>query len=119
MGNVDTAVDFTMEYFRSSHFSPLNVAQLCVFPVKNVTGVFLCLFDSRLVENETESDGNPIIFLANAMETPWLELVQNPCHVPAWKTNTAWMNDMELSWIWCGFEPHGCRFVTENGVEFP
>ena len=26
-------------------------------------------------ENETKSDGNPIIFLANALEIPWLELV--------------------------------------------
>ena len=43
-----------------------------VSPVKNVTGIFSCLFDGSLVwfENETKSDGNPIIFLANAMENP-------------------------------------------------
>ena len=41
--------------------------------------------------------GNPIIFLANAMEIPWLELVHNPCHVLAWTTNGIWINDMELS----------------------
>ena len=39
-------------------------------PVKNVTRIFSCLFDGSLVwfENETKSDGNPIIFLANAMQ---------------------------------------------------
>ena len=52
-------------------------------PCKNVTRIFSCLFDSSLVENETKSDGNPIISLANAMEMSGLELVQNPCHVPA------------------------------------
>ena len=50
-------------------------------PVKNVTEIFSCLFYGSLVEDETESDGNPIIFLANAEEIPWLELFQNPCHV--------------------------------------
>ena len=50
-------------------------------PVKNLTGIFSCLFDGSLVENETESDENPTIFLANAMQFPGLELVQNPCHV--------------------------------------
>ena len=59
---------------------------------------FSWLFDGRLVENDTTSDGNPIIFLTNAMEIPWLELVQNPCHVSAWKLNKSWINDMELSW---------------------
>ena len=54
-------------------------------------------FDGSLVwfEKETKSDGNPIIFLANAMEIPCLGLIQNPCHVPAWKTNKTWINDME------------------------
>ena len=28
------------------------------------------VFDESLVESETESGGNPIIFLANAMEIP-------------------------------------------------
>ena len=37
-------------------------------PVKNVTRVFSCLFDGSLVENDTKSDGNPIIFLA---QIPW------------------------------------------------
>ena len=65
-------------------------------PVKNVTlYIFSCLFDGSLVENDTKSDGNPVIFLANAIEIPWLELVQNPCHVPAWRTNKIWINDME------------------------
>ena len=41
-------------------------------PVKNVTGIFSCLFDGSLVgfENETKSDGNHIIFLANVTEVP-------------------------------------------------
>ena len=39
-------------------------------PVKNVTGIFSCLFKGSLVENNTKSDGNPIIFVANAMEIP-------------------------------------------------
>ena len=39
-------------------------------PVKNVTGIFFCLCDGSLVENETKSDGYPIIFLANVIEMP-------------------------------------------------
>jgi len=35
------------------------------FPVKNVTGIFSCLFDDSLVENDIKTDGNPIIFLTN------------------------------------------------------
>ena len=35
-------------------------------PVKNVTRIF----DGSLIENEPKSDGNPIIFLANAMKIP-------------------------------------------------
>ena len=65
------------------------------YPVKNVTWMFSCLFYGSLVKNETKSDGNPIISLENAVEIPWLELVQNPCHDPAWKTNKSWINDME------------------------
>ena len=37
---------------------------------QNVTRIFSSLFDGVLVENETESDGNPIIFLANAVKIP-------------------------------------------------
>jgi len=55
-------------------------------PLKNVTWIFSWLFDGILAENETKSDGNPIISLASAMEVPWLELVQNPRHASAWKT---------------------------------
>ena len=33
-----------------------------VYPVKNVTGMFSCLFDDSLVENDTKFDENPIIF---------------------------------------------------------
>ena len=40
------------------------------YPVKNVTRIFSCLFNGSLVKNETQSDGNPIIFLANVMEIP-------------------------------------------------
>ena len=65
------------------------------YPVKNATRIFSCLFDGRLVENETKSDGNPGIFLANAPEIPWFELFQNPCDVFPWKTNKTWANDME------------------------
>ena len=42
----------------------------CHFPVENVMGIFSCLFDGSLVENETKSYGNPIIFLANAEKIP-------------------------------------------------
>ena len=49
-------------------------------PLKNVTWIFSCLFDGNLVENETKSDGNPIIFLATAMEIPRPDVFQNPCH---------------------------------------
>ena len=48
-------------------FQVLNVRN---DPVKHVTGIFSCLFDGSGVENETKSDGNPIIFLVNAMEIP-------------------------------------------------
>ena len=40
-------------------------------PVKNVTlYISSCLFAFSLIENETKSDGNPIIFFANALELP-------------------------------------------------
>jgi len=39
-------------------------------PVKNVTRIFSRRFDGSLVKNEIKSDGNPIIFLANAVEIP-------------------------------------------------
>ena len=39
-------------------------------PVKNMTGVFSCLFNGSLVENGTETDRKSIIFLANVMEIP-------------------------------------------------
>jgi len=38
------------------------------YSVKNVTGIFSCLFSISLVENETKSDRNPVIFLSNTME---------------------------------------------------
>ena len=41
-----------------------------MYPVKNVTRTFSRLFDGSLVKNDTKSDGNPIIFLVNAMEIP-------------------------------------------------
>ena len=41
-----------------------------LYPVKNVTRILSYLFDGSLVENDIKSDGNPIIFLANAMEIP-------------------------------------------------
>ena len=65
-----------------------------------MTRIFSCLLDGSLVwsENDIKSDGNPIIFLGNAMEIPWLDLSQNPCHVSAWETSKTWINDMESSW---------------------
>ena len=39
-------------------------------PVKNVTCISSCLLRGSLVENETKSDGNTIMFFANAMEVP-------------------------------------------------
>ena len=89
-------------------------------PVKNVIWIFSCLFDGSLVwfENETKSDGNPIIFLANASEIPWLELVQNPCHVLAWKTNKTWINDMESSWnlVWISTKLPSICDVKWHGI---
>jgi len=71
------------------------------YPVKSVTRIFSCLYDGSLVgfKNETKSDGNSIIFLVKAMENPWLELVQNPCHAWAWKTNKTWINDMKYETV--------------------
>ena len=43
--------------------------------VKNLTRVLSCLFDGSLFENNTKSDGNPIIFIANAMKIPWLDVM--------------------------------------------
>ena len=106
-------------FYRVRTFNILHNVLKCTYPVKNVTRIFSCLFDGSLVwfENEIKSDGNPVIFLANAMEIPWFELIQNPCHVPAWRTNKNWMNDVEQSWnlvsIWtklpsiCDIEWHG------------
>ena len=59
---------------------------------------FFMFFDSNLVGNETKSNGNPVIFLANPRKLPWFELVQNPCHVWAWKSNKTWINYMEKPW---------------------
>ena len=82
--------------------------------------IFSWLFDSSLVWLEQIRTGNPIIFLANAMEIPWPELVQNPCHVPAWKTNIAWINDMvwwwNLVWIWTKLIPSICDDVQWLGI---
>ena len=73
-------------------------------PVKIVTGIF-----SFFTAIWSKITSNPIIFLANAMETPWLELVQNPCHAWARRTNKIWTNDMEWSWnlvwIWSKLPP--------------
>ena len=41
-----------------------------VKPYKNATWIFSCLFDDHWIKNDTKSDGNPIIFFANAMEIP-------------------------------------------------
>ena len=53
---------------------------------------------------------NPAIFLAHAMEIPWLELVQSPYNVSALKTGKTWLNDMESSWnlvwIWTKSTPN-------------
>ena len=80
--------------------------------------IFSCLFEDSLVwfENETKSDGNPVIFLANAMEIPLLQLVQNPCHVKQIKHGKMTWNSHG---IWCQFGPNCRRFVTRNDMEFP
>jgi len=41
-----------------------------VCPVKNVLRIFSYPYDGSLVANDIKSEGNPIIFLKNAMETP-------------------------------------------------
>ena len=73
--------------------------EICNFPCKKCDTDFLLSFN--LVENDTESDGNSIIFWANAMEIPWLEVIQNSCHVPAWKK----LKPGQITWdsrgIWC------------------
>ena len=101
-----------------------TVSVLVLLPVKNVTGIFSCHIDGSLVwfENYPKSDGNPIIFLVNALEIPWLELIQNPCHYRAWRTSKTWIIDKESSWnsvwIWTKLPPS--RFVTMwNDMEFP
>ena len=38
------------------------------YPIKYLTRAFSCLFDGSLVDNDTESDRNQVIFLANAIE---------------------------------------------------
>jgi len=42
---------------------------------------FVHVFLNAILEDETIPNGNPTISLANAMEIPRLELVQNPCNV--------------------------------------
>ena len=42
--------------------------------MKKVTRMFSCLLDGSLIKNGVKSDGNPIIFLANAMEIHDLNL---------------------------------------------
>ena len=69
---------------------------------------------ASLVENETKFDGNIIIFLANVMEIPWLELAQNPCHVLAWKTIEIWINDMEFPWEFMSHFLHGSYILCFN-----
>ena len=44
------------------------ISEIINYPVKNVTWIFSCLFAISLVGNDPKSDGNPIIFLANAMK---------------------------------------------------
>ena len=79
-------------------FHIIYLGFICFACSKNLTRIFSCLFTGSLIDNATKSNGNPINFLANTLEFPWLELVQNPCHVCAWTTNKTWINDMEYSW---------------------
>ena len=79
-------------------------------PVENVIWIFSHLFDWQFGWFRTWDQirtGNPIILLENAMEIPWLGLTQITCHVPAWKTNKTWINDMETSWnlVWIWTKP--------------
>ena len=75
----------SLKYLNKNSFSILNknykyhihskfTACTFVYPVKNVTGIFSCLFDGSLVENDTKSDGKSIIFLGNAMKIHDLNL---------------------------------------------
>ena len=80
---------------------------------------FSRLFDGSLIENDTKSDENPIIFLGNAMEIPRLELVQNPCHVSAWKFNKTWINDRESSWNLMSISTKLPSICDMNDMEFP
>ena len=85
-------------FYQLCHWYYMYINLGCdVIPVKYVTHIFLCLFNGSLVKNETKYDENPIIFVANAVEIPWLELVQNPCHFWARQTNKTCMNDVALS----------------------
>ena len=50
----------------------------------------------KLITLFCKYNGNLTIFLQNSMKIPWLELVQNPCHVWAWKTNKTYINDIGI-----------------------
>ena len=66
------------------------------YPCEKHDTNFLMSFDDSLLKNDSKSDGSPTMFLENAVEIPWLELVQNPCHVLAWKTNKTCIKEIEF-----------------------
>jgi len=85
------------KFCRGKRHEPVLYCVYYAYNVKNVIRIFSCLLYASMAVNETKYEENPIIFLANALEIPWLDLVHNPCHVSAWKTNETWINDMEYS----------------------
>ena len=109
-----------------SQLSAVNIKYIMTPVLKCDALYFLmsfCHYFGLVREWDQIHTGNPIIFWANAMEIPWLDLVQNLHHVPAWKINKTWVNDMESSWnlLWIWAKPPPSRVVTRNwrDMEFP
>ena len=87
---------------------------------KGFSHVVLTAIWSKMRPNSGEI---PSFFLSNAVEIPWLELAQNPCHVPAWKPYKTWINDMQSSWnlvfIWTKRKLPSICDGTWHGIVFP
>ena len=73
---IEPSMSFISSYKLIEPFFKLRKLGTCqeyefpIGPVQNVARIFSCLFHGSLVQNETKSDANLIMFLANAMEIP-------------------------------------------------
>ena len=63
---------------------------------QRLSHVFLTVVWTKMASNLIEI---PLIFLANAMKIPRVELVQNPCHVSACKTNKTWIHGIVMEFV--------------------